>query len=247
MHLALASDAADPAFAPEPFTQLYQRSLYHSWRAHADGVFELFRARMAGLPPAVQSAGRELLALEDILLERFRAILGGRVRAARIRTHGDYHLGQVLYTGQDFVIIDFEGEPSRPLSERRFKRGALRDVAGMLRSFQYAAYGKALFDQERLSRLEPTQQAALDGWARYWQLQVCGAYLHAYTTTAGHAPAGSAAAEPAAFLPASRDELALLLDVYLLEKAIYELGYELNNRPDWVMIPVRGILQLLRA
>jgi maltose alpha-D-glucosyltransferase / alpha-amylase len=236
MHLALASDAGDPAFAPEPFTQLYQRSLYQSWRALADGVFELFRRRIDDLPAGVRSAGQELLGLEGRLLERFRAINGRRVHAARIRTHGDYHLGQVLYTGDDFVIIDFEGEPSRPLSERRFKRGALRDVAGMLRSFQYAAYGKALFDQERLARLQPAEQAALDAWARFWQLQVCGAYLNTYIDTAG----------PASFLPASHDELALLLDVYLLEKATYELGYELNNRPAWVMIPVRSILQLLR-
>ena len=106
----------------------------------------------------------------------------------------------------------------------------------MLRSFQYAAYGKALFDQERLARLQPAEQAALDAWARFWQFQVCGAYLNTYIDTAG----------PASFLPASHDELALLLDVYLLEKATYELGYELNNRPALVMIPVRIILQLLR-
>ena len=227
MHLALASDPDDPAFAPEPFTQLYQRSLYQSWRAQADGVFELFRGRLDDLPAGVRSAAQELLALEGRLLERFRSINGRRIHATRIRTHGDYHLGQVLYTGDDFVIVDFEGEPSRPLGERRFKRGALRDVAGMLRSFQYAAYGKALFDQERLARLAPAEQAALDAWARFWQLQVCGAYLNAYLDTAGRAT----------FLPASPDELAMLLDVYLLEKATYELGYELNNRPAWVMIP----------
>ncbi len=236
MHLALASEAADPAFAPEPFTEDYQSSLYQSWRELSDGVFDLFRGRINDLPAGVRPAGEELLALEDRLLERFGAINERPVHATRIRTHGDYHLGQVLYTGDDFVIIDFEGEPGRPLSERRLKRSALRDVAGMLRSFQYAAYGKVLFDQERLARLGPTQQSALDSWGRFWQLQVCAAYLNAYFNSAG----------PASFLPAAREELALLLDVYLLEKATYELGYELNNRPDWVTIPVRSILQLLR-
>jgi maltose alpha-D-glucosyltransferase/alpha-amylase len=154
----------------------------------------------------------------------------------RIRTHGDYHLGQVLYTGKDFVIIDFEGEPGLPMSERRFKRSALRDVAGMLRSFHYAAYA-ALFAQRSLDRVRSTDMAAMEPWTRYWHFWVSVTYLKAYLDTSGNAP----------FVPQSREELRILLEAYLLEKAIYELGYELNNRPDWVMIPLQSILQLLRA
>jgi maltose alpha-D-glucosyltransferase/alpha-amylase len=146
----------------------------------------------------------------------------------RIRVHGDYHLGQVLYTGKDFVIIDFEGEPARPLSERRIKRSPLRDVAGMLRSFHYAAY--TVF-----ATRVAAERGALEPWAQFWYEWVGSAFLRAYLHRAGDA----------AFLPRAREELATMLRVYLLEKAVYEVGYELNNRPDWTWIPLRAITQLL--
>ena len=178
-----------------------------------------------------------MLAAEERVLERFRRLTSRKLAAERIRTHGDYHLGQVLYTGRDFVILDFEGEPSRSLSERRLKRSPFRDVAGMLRSFQYAAYVK-LFE-------EAAAGVALAGGAA--GAGEVGALLGAVGL--GGLPAGlpAARARGAAFLPPSREEREMLLDVYLLEKAVYELGYELNNRPDWVRIPLQGIRQILGA
>jgi maltose alpha-D-glucosyltransferase / alpha-amylase len=146
--------------------------------------------------------------------------------------HGDYHLGQVLYTGRDFVIIDFEGEPARPLSERRIKRSPLRDVAGMLRSYHYVSYA-ALFGQ--IPSIRPEDFPALEPWAKFWYTWVSVAFLKAYLTTAKEDP----------ILPKDPTELQVLLEVYLLEKAVYELGYELNNRPEWVKVPVQGLLQLL--
>jgi maltose alpha-D-glucosyltransferase/alpha-amylase len=144
----------------------------------------------------------------------------------------------VLYTGKDFVIIDFEGEPARPLSERRIKRSPLRDVAGMLRSFHYAAYA-SLFEQGKKGVLNshPGGVASLEPWARFWHVWVSTTFTKAYL----------AAANQGSFLPRNRVELQILLDAFLLEKAVYELSYELNNRPDWVRIPLHGILQLLEA
>jgi trehalose synthase-fused probable maltokinase len=132
----------------------------------------------------------------------------------------------VLFTGQDFVIIDFEGEPARPLRERRLKATPLRDVAGMIRSFHYAAHSGM-----------PHETPDLEPWARFWYCWISAAFLRAYLATANGAE----------FLPVSRTEVKLLLDTFLLEKAMYELAYELNHRPDWVRIPLRGIAQLLGA
>ncbi len=238
LHLALASDATDPHFAPEPFSTLYQRSIYQTMRSHAARSFPLLRRRLRELPQTVRSDAQRVLEREGDVLRRFQAILGRKIMTMRIRCHGDYHLGQVLYTGKDFVIIDFEGEPARPLSERRIKRSPLRDVAGMLRSFHYAAYA-ALFDQEAegVYASHPEALAALEPWARFWYLWVSAVFLKTYREVA----------HQASFLPRAREELQVLLDAYLLEKAVYELGYELNNRPDWVRIPLQGILQLLEA
>jgi maltose alpha-D-glucosyltransferase/alpha-amylase len=141
----------------------------------------------------------------------------------------------VLWAGRDFVIMDFEGEPARPLNERRIKRSPLRDVAGMLRSFHYAAYS-GLFDfRERRGLVVEEALEAMQFCASFWPLWVSVIFLKAYMDVAIQG----------GFLPESRDELRTLLDMYLLEKAIYELGYELNNRPDWVRIPLQGIQQLL--
>jgi maltose alpha-D-glucosyltransferase/alpha-amylase len=229
LHLALASDPDDPTFAPEPFTPQYQRSMYQSMRSLALQVFRLLSDKQRHIPQAIQ-----LLDLESTVARRFRRLLETKVNAQRIRVHGDYHLGQILYTGKDFVIIDFEGEPARPLSERRIKRSPLRDVAGMLRSFHYAAY-TGLF-----GRAGPTSQenpAFMEPWILFWHQWVTAGFLRAYMDSASE---GS-------FLPRTRREIEVLLDGLLLEKATYELRYELNNRPDWVKVPIAGILQLLES
>jgi maltose alpha-D-glucosyltransferase / alpha-amylase len=234
MHQVLASAPDTPAFAPEEFTLFYQRSLYQSMRNLAGRVTQQLRARLDSLPEPVQDAARTMLTLDQAVLRRFRRIIEEKVNGSRIRVHGDLHLGQVLYTGNDFFITDFEGEPIRPLTERRLKRSPLRDVAGMLRSFHYAAYATVMEQQER-SRVSDEDRAVLERWARCWYAYVSAAFLNGYLSVMGDSPV----------LPSDRAELAKLLDVYLLEKAIYELGYELGNRPGWAAIPLHGLLQLL--
>ncbi len=237
LHLALASERRDEAFAPEPFTSLYQRSLYQSMRTLTRKTFQVLRRRLGDIGEPTHTDAATLADREDELLDRFRGLTDQRLSAMRIRTHGDYHLGQVLYTGRDFVIIDFEGEPARSLGERRLKRSPLRDVAGMLRSFHYAAYA-GLFDQEDRGVVGSEDQVtALETWGRYWSAWVSAAYLRSYLQTVGDSDV----------LPDTAEERRLLLDAYLLEKAIYEVGYELNNRPSWVRIPLQGALTLLEA
>jgi maltose alpha-D-glucosyltransferase / alpha-amylase len=234
MHLVLASDRDNAAFAPEEFTLFYQRSLYQSMRNLAGRVLQQLGTRLDTMPEPTRSAAAQLLAYEPAVLRRFRTIVDNKVTGYRIRVHGDFHLGQVLYTGNDFQLTDFEGEPIRPLSERRLKRSPLRDVAGMLRSFHYAAYA-ALIEQEERSYQAAPEQTGMELWARCWYAHVSASFLNGYLT----------AMAPSDILPRDASQLADLLDAYLLEKAIYELGYELGNRPTWAAIPLRGVLQLL--
>ncbi|HEX9879722.1 MAG TPA: maltose alpha-D-glucosyltransferase, partial [Candidatus Binatia bacterium] len=231
LHVALASDSKDPAFAPEPFTAFNRRSLYQSMRTLADQSLSLLAARLKGLREDVRPDAEKVLALERDIFRRFQLLADQKISAMRIRCHGDYHLGQVLYTGKDFVIIDFEGEPVRPVSQRRLKGSPLRDVAGMLRSFHYATVSLL-----KSGDLRPEDVPKLEWWGHFWYLWVSVTFLKSYFEAAGKAE----------FLPGSRDELKILLDLHLLEKAAYELAYELNNRPDWVNVPLRGILELVR-
>ena len=177
-----------------------------------------------------------MLDLQNEVLARFRTLLSKKIIAKRNRIHGDFHLGQVLYTGKDYVIIDFEGEPARPLTERRIKRSPIRDVAGMLRSFHYAAY-TSLFGHLGSAMVRPEDLVALEPWARVWNFWVSKTFLNRILST--RRQVGSS--RPSA------TRVDILLNIYLLEKALYELGYELNNRPDWMHIPLTGILQLLEA
>jgi maltose alpha-D-glucosyltransferase/alpha-amylase len=234
MHLALTSHPEEPGFAPEPFTQHYQRSLYQSLRKLATTTLNLLKKRLSTLPPASLEAAGAVLGREPQIHEHFQGIARGRIQTQRIRCHGDFHLGQVLFTGKDFVIIDFEGEPARTLSERRFKRSALLDVASMIRSFHYAA-NAAVFRHLANQAVSPDDEARLRRAAAAWYHWTSATYLKSYLATAGNAP----------FIPPAPEQLRSLLEVLVLEKAIYELKYELNNRPDWVEVPLRGILELL--
>jgi maltose alpha-D-glucosyltransferase/alpha-amylase len=231
MHLALASDLEERSFAPEPFNAMSQRSVFQTMRATLRRNFDLLEKKLPALPEAFRAEAEEVLAAEDRILAQEQRILEQRSPAMKIRIHGDYHLGQALYTGKDFVILDFEGEPARALSERKLKRSALRDVAGMMRSFQYAAYS-ALWQPAMRAEDVPF----LERWADTWYRQMSSVFLQSYlTTTAG-----------AVFIPKGEDEFQVLLEAYLLDKAVYEVGYELNNRPDWVVIPIRGIKHILQ-
>ena len=232
LHLALASHPEDPEFAPEPFTPMYQGSLCQSMLTATTRAFQSLRRGLAGVPDAAHDDARSLLERDQELRQRFRRLRDQPCSALRFRYHGDFHLGQVLSTGRDFVIIDFEGEPARPLSQRRVKRSPLRDVAGMLRSLHYAAYAASL---GLVAGVDPGDFPPLEPWARFWHLWVSRAYLTGYLAVADGSP----------LLPAAHEERRVLLDAFLLDKALYELLYELNNRPTWVGIPLRGILQLL--
>ena len=209
MHTALASDGFDPAFAPEPFS-----GDALEWAAR--GAETDARALLGSLDPEGPAAA--VLARSSEVLDYLRALLaggGGQI----IRQHGDYHLGQVLWTGSDWVVLDFEGEPARPLAERRGKSSPLRDVAGMLRSLAYAA------ETARSSGTEPPAG---------WEHEARSAFLSGYAS----------AIDPV-LLPASAGARERLLTACELEKALYELRYELDNRPGWVHVPVAGILRLL--
>jgi maltose alpha-D-glucosyltransferase/alpha-amylase len=235
MHIALSSAPDDPDFAPEPFSLIYQNSLYHAMRSFAAQIFQLLRERLRELPDDLKENAQQILDSENSITKCFYSIRKRKISAKRIRCHGDYHLGQVLYTGKDFVIIDFEGEPARSLSERRIKRSPLRDVAGMVRSFHYAAHSALLY-QTSLA-LRPEDIPVLEHWAQFWYVWVSSSFLISYLN----------GVEQAQLLPDDPEQLKVLLNAYLLEKAIYEIGYELNNRPDWLSVPLQGILQVMKS
>lgn len=236
LHVALSATQDQPAFAPEPFTGAHQGELVKSTLDLIARTFQSLRRQRERLPQGVRQEAGKVLKLEERLRQRVSLLEGFKISAMRTRIHGDYHLGQVLFTGDDFVIIDFEGEPARPLGERRNKNSPLQDIAGMLRSFHYAAYAPLLAE---ISGREVTPEGfnSLDFWAQYWQTWVSATFLKAYLRTSGSASS----------LPQSREELAVLLDAYVISKAVYELGYELNNRPRWLWIPLQGVSKLLDA
>jgi maltose alpha-D-glucosyltransferase/alpha-amylase len=223
MHAALAA-SSDPDFRPESFGASDASALRADMLAQAQLSFHLLRGKLDHLQGADAVNATALLSLETDVAARLNSLRSEAIATLRIRHHGDYHLGQVLYTGTDFMIIDFEGEPARPLAERRAKALALKDVAGMLRSYQYAAYSGI-----------DASLPAVEAWAEFWNGWVSAAFLKAYFSRA----------QGQVFAPASEVERRTLLQAFLLQKALYELAYELNNRPNWVGIPIRGILSLI--
>jgi maltose alpha-D-glucosyltransferase / alpha-amylase len=230
LHLELAAAVHDPLFTPEPYDIMHQQSTYGSATAYASRTFDLLRSRLSQLTAEQRVVAEAVLAREADLDRVFARITRRRIDMIRTRIHGDYHLGQVLWTGNDFVIIDFEGEPGRPLSQRRFKRNALRDVAGMLRSLRYASAAELRSGRHRTEDI-----ARLEGWARAWSAWVSAAFLGGYLERA----------QGSRIVPGNDADLGMILDLFLLEKCIYEIAYELNNRPDWLEIPMRGLLELL--
>lgn len=226
MHLAFAA-ATEPDLAPKAFTPHYQRSLYQSTRQQLRHVLSLLQRRKHVLDDASEVNADHLLAIGTAVYERLDPVKDLRIDARRIRVHGDYHLEQVLVRDGDYVILDFEGEPSASLSERRIKRSPLKDVAGMLRSFDYAA-------RPVLNEMPHSESGKLSAACTYWTIWVGGAFLEGYLATGGEA-----------LLPEGREASEALLRNFLLEKAAYEVIYELNNRPSWVDIPLRGILDQL--
>ena len=227
VHLALASDSSDPAFAPEPITMEDQRTISEGIQQSARDMFATLRGQK--VEGSLQQEIDELIALEPRLEELAGEYAARDVHACKTRTHGDYHLGQVLYTGDDFVIIDFEGEPRRTLAERQAKRSPLRDVAGMLRSFHYAAHSG-------LERIDLADRHEVGLWGELWAAVASRIFKGTWLQTC----------KDACFIPADRGDVDRVLNAFLLEKAIYEVMYELNHRPTWVGIPIRGCLHILR-
>ncbi len=228
MHMLLSSDPLSPDFRPEPFSALDQRATYQSMRQNADRT-------LGDLKDSLPAFGEELRAMAAAILDRrsgieqvLRRAARPTVQGAKIRCHGDYHLGQMLYTGEDFMVVDFEGEPLMSLTQRRIKRSPFKDVAGMIRSFHYAAFTQAMRQQEFGVPFE-----TLRPWAAAWFQTATARFVETYRETMN-----------TALLPELGSEW---LTAFILEKALYELRYELRNRPAWARIPMEGILSLIPA
>jgi maltose alpha-D-glucosyltransferase / alpha-amylase len=234
LHLALAS-APGAAFAPEPFGALAQRSTYQSMRNGATRALRELERAEPELSRGAANDARFLVDHGDELLERLRRVLSAP-GGMRIRVHGDLHLGQVLSTGRDFLFIDFEGEPALSLGQRRLKRSPMRDLAGMLRSFDYAAR-TSIPDAAARGQVRSEERAheLLEAHADEWVAWVGAAYLRGYFEALG----------PSDLVPHDRHARRVQLDAHLIEKAMYEVRYELDHRPDWVGIPIAGLRRFL--
>jgi maltose alpha-D-glucosyltransferase / alpha-amylase len=230
LHKALASGIGEPAFSPEPLTTADVETMLSGIRAEAVRVFDLLKESVSTLPDEVVDIAGMVLGRRRQILDSFQIHSAEDKGLQRIRIHGDYHLGQVLQVKTDYVILDFEGEPARPLADRRAKQSPLKDVAGMLRSLSYAAYASLIKYTER----RPEDLQTLEPWAQLWERSTGAEFLRAYRE----------AADGSAFLPHDAETFRHLLAMFLLDKALYELSYELNNRPAWVRIPLMGILSL---
>ncbi len=230
MHLALATETDDPSFAAETFTEADLAADAQRIDIQINLTLDALKQRMSTLKDELSDDAATLLTRRLELFRRAHIITGATPSGQRIRIHGDFHLGQILRAKNDFIFLDFEGEPARSLEERRRKQSPLKDVAGMLRSFSYAAWSALDTYLQRY----PDRIKALEPWARLWQNAVSAEFLKAYRHTASARPG---------LLP-EPDQAQALLNAYLLEKALYELLYELNNRPAWVRIPLAGILAL---
>ncbi|WP_262918382.1 putative maltokinase [Telluribacter sp. SYSU D00476] len=232
MHLALYAPDADEAFAPEPFTDEYRQFLLKRMTHLIESRFNLLNDRFDQLPPETQEMATRFRDSRKLIEDFARGILERPIESLRIRIHGDYHLGQVLSSENDFIIIDFEGEPEASITDRKVKHSPLKDVSGMLRSYHYAVSSK-LFDNTETEGIDPQR---LQRITSRWYSLMKSTYFDAYLETFGW---------PHPVFK-SRAEVNYLMLYYLLEKAVYELGYELSYRPDWVKIPLKGIVDVLQ-
>jgi maltose alpha-D-glucosyltransferase/alpha-amylase len=238
LHLALAANTANPAFTPEPFDKLYQRSIYQTMRNRTGKVCNRLARERMQLPPEVRELADRVVGLRDELMRRFRAALDPVIGGMRFRVHGDFHLGQLLFTGKDFVVIDFEGEADRTIEDRRLKRSPLRDVAGMIRSFDYAARSVLLGLASRRGSapgvIRPEDRPTLEPWADAWVNRVAREYVGAYL----------AAAEPGGWLPPTPAARRTMIELFAIEKAIHEVENELTTRLSWIEIPLHAVIRM---
>jgi maltose alpha-D-glucosyltransferase/alpha-amylase len=230
LHRTLASGQS-PELAPQPLDRAALAALADDLKAHATASLSQLEQRLDTLNEASRAHASAVLLQRTTLLSRLDALRSESAAGLRIRIHGDYHLGQVLRTEEDFVILDFEGEPARSIAERRALQSPLKDVAGMIRSFSYAAYA-SLF---AFTVHAPDDYDRLEPWADTWQYWASDAFLKGYL----------AAMADAALIPGDAGVRQRMLSAFMVDKALYELSYELNNRPEWVRIPLVGIRKLI--
>jgi trehalose synthase-fused probable maltokinase len=233
MHLALYDPkSGDPAFAAEPFNDDYRAFIIQRFENLLERRYNLLIDNYTKLDPLAQSLAWVFMEAKEMIDEFVDDFRTRPLESLRIRIHGDYHLGQVLATGNDFIIIDFEGEPESSISERKIKHSPLKDVAGMIRSYHYAVSAK-LFGSTETAGIEPDHLLRV---SERWFKLIRDTYMDAYLETIG-------STHP---LFKNSNEVNFLLLVYLLEKAVYELGYEISYRPAWVKIPLKGIMDVIR-
>jgi maltose alpha-D-glucosyltransferase/alpha-amylase len=231
MHLALASQPDEPAFSPEPLLESDLMSLSERLKKEVRQTLATLQEQFESLPEDVRGLGEEVLKSRSMILEIVARQPEPDERMVKIRIHGDYQLGQLLWRENDFMILDFEGEIGRSYEERRAKRSPLKDVAGMLRSFDYAA-DIAL---SNFAKIHPDALEKLKPWSIIWRSWMSAEFLKAYRSVAS------------SLVPVDAGSAERLLDWLRLEKALGELRYELNYRPDWVRIPLLGIMHLIRS
>jgi maltose alpha-D-glucosyltransferase/alpha-amylase len=231
LHKALCPAEAPPEFKPAPLTEADVKKFQRHVCTEARAALDALAARRKTLAPEAAEYAERLLAKRKEILDRIVAPLSIGAGAVKTRYHGDYHLGQVVVAQNDFYILDFEGEPRRPLAERRAKHTPLKDVAGMLRSFDYAAW--AALDHE--TKDNPERRPALRPHVLSWRDQASEVFLAGYREVLAGSPC----------YPADETAAKSLLKLAMLEKVFYEIGYELANRPNWLWIPLAGAESLL--
>jgi maltose alpha-D-glucosyltransferase/alpha-amylase len=234
MHLALASDAADPAFAPEAFTSFDMRGRFHSLAGLLKSVMQLLRERQPHLGRGAEADASDALGFEKRIGEIFSDAPPAESAGLRTRIHGDLHLGQILHTGDDLVFIDFEGDNSLPLRERVLKRSPLVDLGSILLSLRYAATSALASKAVGLYnwRARPME---LERWVRFWLAATTSTCLNAYRGTLGDSP----------LVPVACEDFRRLLDMHLTAKAVYQVGYDLQNRRDWIGVALRALREVV--
>ncbi|WP_300439806.1 maltose alpha-D-glucosyltransferase [Christiangramia sp.] len=231
LHDALSQNLTDTNFDKEESSLHYQRSLFSGLQTLTRTSLEKLNKIVKDLPEETAAEAKEVLHLKKDILKCFKQIYDHKIPVMKIRTHGDYHLKEILWTGREYIMNSFEGDPSKPFSERRIRRSAMRDLAAMIRSLHYAAYSNIIsseYDQQR-------KEGNLEEWAETWHYYISRLYIQGYFDKALNKD----------YVPKKQEDFKILMNTFLLEKALTELNYEIENRPEWILIPLRGIKGVL--
>ncbi|MCM8570230.1 maltose alpha-D-glucosyltransferase [Gramella jeungdoensis] len=232
LHTALSRHSSDKDFDKEESSLHYQRSLFSGLQTLTRTSLEKLKSVLKELPEDVREEATEVIGLKQDILKCFKTIYDHKIPVMKIRTHGDYHLKQILWTGREYIMNSFEGDPSKSFSERRIRRSAMRDLAAMIRSLHYAAYSNILSPEYNQQRREGN----LEEWAETWHYYISRLYIKGYFEKAGQSD----------YVPKDPEDFKILMHTFLLEKALYELNFEIDNRPEWIIIPIRGIKAVIQ-